>query len=348
MRFGSFVEFSMPDGSSPAEAYSHAFNHVDMAEELGLDVICLAEFHFTPNRVISSPMTVGAAIAGRTKRITIGTSVLVLPLSNPLRVAEEGATLDHVSDGRFEFGVGRSGFQTAYQGYGIPYSESRDRFREALDVITMAWTNDRFSYSGEYYSYEDVCVIPKPVQTPHPPIRIAATTNETFPVNGKLGYPLLIGLRTVPLEGVTEQVASYKRAYKEAKHEAPMDVSLRIPVYVAEDREAALTEPEESFMRQFRRLQRRLAEEGAQSVGSPNEQRTERAAGIASMDWEDVQREKVAVGTPEMVVEQLSKLREALHLTEVVAEFNAGELIPQEHIERSLRLFCEKVIPELR
>ena len=66
------------------------------------------------------------------------------------------------------------------------------------------------------------------------------------------------------------------------------------------------------------------------------------------MDWEDVQREKVAVGTPEMVVEQLSKLREALHLTEVVAEFNAGELIPPEHIERSLRLFCEKVMPELR
>ena len=179
----------MPDGGNPAEAYAHAFAHVDLAEALGLDTICLAEFHFTPNRVISSPLMVGAAIAGRTKRITIGTSVLVLPLSNPLRVAEEGATLDHVSDGRFEFGVGRSGFQAAYQGYGIPYSESRDRFREALDVITKAWTNERFSYSGEYYSYENVCVVPKPVQTPHPPIRIAATTNETFPTNGKMGYP---------------------------------------------------------------------------------------------------------------------------------------------------------------
>ena len=94
----------------------------------------------------------------------------------------------------------------------------------------MAWTNERFSYSGEYYSYENVCVVPKPVQSPHPPIRIAATTNETFPANGKMGYPLLIGLRTVALPGVTEQVASYKKAYKEAGHEAPMDVSLRIPV----------------------------------------------------------------------------------------------------------------------
>lgn len=348
MRFGSFVEFSMPDGGDPAEAYNQAFTHVDMAEDLGLDTICLAEFHFTPNRVISSPMMVGATIAGRTKRITIGTSVLVLPLTNPLRVAEEGATLDHVSDGRFEFGVGRSGFQAAYQGYGIPYAESRDRFREALDVITMAWTNDRFSYAGEYYSYEDVCVIPKPVQSPHPPIRIAATTDETFPVNGTMGYPLLIGLRTVPLAGVTDQVDSYKKAYKEAGHQAPMDVSLRIPVYVAEDREAALTEPEESFMRQFRRLQRRLVEDEQAGAGTRAEMRTERAASIAAMSWEDVQREKVAVGTPEMVVEQLDKLREALHLTEVVAEFNAGEHIPPEHIERSLRLFCERVIPELR
>ena len=348
MRFGSFVEFSMPDGGDPAEAYAQAFSHVDLAEDLGLDTICLAEFHFTPNRVISSPLMVGAAIAGRTKRITIGTSVLVLPLSNPLRVAEEGATLDHVSGGRFEFGVGRSGFQAAYQGYGIPYSESRDRFREALDVITMAWTNERFSYSGEYYSYENVCVVPKPVQSPHPPIRIAATTNETFPANGKMGYPLLIGLRTVALPGVTEQVASYKKAYKEAGHEAPMDVSLRIPVYVAEDREAAITEPEESFMRQFRRLQRRLVEDEQAGAGTAAEMRGERAASIASMNWEDVQREKIAVGTPEMVVEQLGKLKEALHLTEVVAEFNAGELIPPEHIERSLRLFCEKVIPALR
>ena len=256
--------------------------------------------------------------------------------------------LDQMSGGRFEFGVGRSGFQVAYEGYGIPYAESRDRFAECLEVIVKAWTNERFSYNGQYYSYNDVCLVPKPVQTPHPIIRIAATTNDTFPVNGRMGYPLLVGLRTVPLAQVTKQVASYKAAYEEAGHVAPLDVSLRVPVYLAETKEAAITEPETSFMRQFQRLHTQLAESATRAGAALNENRSGRAEGLASITWEDVRREKVMVGTPEMVIEQLNELKEALHLTEVAAEFNAGELIPPKHIERSLRLFCEKVIPAFR
>ena len=348
MRFGSFLELPRPEGTTSTEAYEHTFAHADMAEALGLDTICLAEFHFTPNRVISSPLMLGAAIAGRTKRIRVGTSILILPLANPLRVAEETATLDNISGGRFEFGVGRSGFQVAYDGYGIAYTESRDRFAECLDVIVKAWTNERFSHSGQYYSYNDVCLVPKPIQSPHPPIRIAATTNETFPINGRMGYPLPVGLRTVPLAQVTEQVASYKAAYEESRHAAPMDVSLRVPVYLAETKEATITEPENSFMRQTARLRTQLTGPTSE-IGSAEEKlRAERAASLAAITWEDVRREKVIVGTPEMVIHQLKELQEALHLTEVVAEFNAGELIPAENIERSLRLFCEKVIPAFR
>ena len=340
----------MPDGGDPAGGLRPRPSHTwTWRKDLGLDTICLAEFHFTPNRVISSPLMVGAAIAGRTKRITIGTSVLVLPLSNPLRVAEEGATLDHVSGGRFEFGVGRSGFQAAYQGYGIPYSESRDRFREALDVITMAWTNERFSYSGEYYSYENVCVVPKPVQSPHPPIRIAATTNETFPGERENGLPpphwtadggpargdrasggLQEGIQGSRPRSANGRLAAHPRV------RGPRTAKPRSP-----SRRRASCGSFAGFSDGWWRMSRPALER-------QREMRGERAASIASMNWEDVQREKVAVGTPEMVVEQLSKLKEALHLTEVVAEFNAGELIPPEHIERSLRLFCEKVIPALR
>ncbi len=160
MRFGTFLEFSCPPGADTAECYARAFEHVDQAEAVGLDIVDVAEFHFTPNRVASSPVTLAAAIAGRTKRIKVGTSVLVLPLGNPIRMAEETATLDHVSNGRFELGVGRSGFQVSYDGYGVAYEESRDRFQEALDVIVGAWTNERFSYSGKYYSYSDVCLVP--------------------------------------------------------------------------------------------------------------------------------------------------------------------------------------------
>ena len=133
-----------------------------------------------------------------------------------IRMAEEAATLDQASGGRLEVGVGRSGFQVSYDGYGVAYAESRDRFQEALDVIVGAWTNERFSYEGMYYSYNDVVLVPKPLQVPHPPVRIAASSDETFPMIGRMGYPLLVGLRQVPLKKLGEQIASYRQAWYDA------------------------------------------------------------------------------------------------------------------------------------
>jgi alkanesulfonate monooxygenase SsuD/methylene tetrahydromethanopterin reductase-like flavin-dependent oxidoreductase (luciferase family) len=163
-----------------------------------------------------------------------------------------------------------------------------------------------------------------------------------------MGYPLLVGLRTVPLAQVTEQVGSYKAAYEQANHPAPMDVSLRVPVYIAETKEAAINEPETSFMRQTARLRSQLTGPTSELSASDVKIRAERLKSLESITWEDVRREKVIVGTPEMIIEQLKELQEALHVTEVVAEFNAGEQIPPERIERSLRLFCEKVIPAFK
>ena len=125
-------------------------------------------------------------------------------------------------------------------------------------------------------------------------------------------------------------------------------VSLRVPVYLAETKEAAINEPEHSFMRQTARLRTQLTSPTSGISVADEKSREERAKGLAAITWEDVRREKVIVGTPEMVIEQIKELQEALHLSEVVAEFNAGELIPHEHIERSLRLFCEKVIPAFK
>ena len=349
MEFGSFMEFHCREGGSQVTAFKEAFSHVDMAEELGLDGVWLAESHFNPVRsVLSSPLIVASAIAGRTARLRVGTAVSVLPLGNPLRIAEEAATLDHVSEGRLDFGVGRSGFPGSYEGYNIPYAESRDRFFEYLDIILKAWTNERFSHEGQYFTFNDVCLVPKPFQSPYPRVRIAATTSDTFPRIGEMGFPIFIGLRGLGIPQVAEQVQSYKQAWSDAGHEGPIDVSLRVPVYVAESREAALTEPEESFMRQFMRLGAQLARSADQAGVQPREERAERGQQLASLTWDQVLREKVAVGTPEMVVERLQEMKETLHLSGVVAEFNAGELIPREKIESSLRLFCEKVVPAFR
>ena len=349
MEFGSFMEFHRRSGGTQAQAFADSFAHVDQAERLGLDAIWLAESHFAPERsVLSSPMVIASAIATRTRRIKVGTAVQVLPLTNPLRMAEEAASLDHISEGRFEFGVGRSGLPGAYEGYNISYAESKERFFEALDVIRMAWTEERFSYHGKFYSYDDVCLVPKPFQSPHPPLRMAATTSESFPTVGRLGLPLFIGLRVASLPEVEEQVESYRRAWADSGHSGPIDVSLRVPVYVAETAQNAVDEPEESFMSQFRRLGSRIASIG-ESAGTPSQQETaRRSQHLANVTWDEVRRDKVAVGTPDMVVERLQGIKDRLQLSGVVAEFNAGGSIPPERVAKSLDLFCEKVVPAFK
>ena len=349
MEFGSFAEFHARPGYSQRDIFNESFEHVDQAESMGLDGVWLSESHFNPVRsVMSSPLMVASAIAGRTKRLKIGTAVHIIPLGNPLRMAEEVATLDHVSQGRFEYGVGRSGLPGSYEGYGMAYAESRQRFYEYLNIMNRAWTNERFSYSGDYYSYDDVCLTPKPFQQPHPKIRVAATTSDTFETLGTLGYPIFIGVRSLDMFQVKEQVDAYKKAWNGAGHEGPIDVSLRVPVYVSESKDDALSAPEDSFMKQFRRLGGQLAASVSRSGSEARDLRSERGAQLAEVDWERVQREKVAVGTPEMVIEQLNIMKDTLSLSGVVAEFNAGEGISKQQIATSLRLICEKVMPAFK
>src|SRR5262245_13047909 len=141
--FGLFHEFARRPGQTDKEAFAQSFAQVDAAERWGLDVLWLAELHFLPERsVLSAPLVIASAIAARTRRIKLGIGVQVLPLCHPLRLAEEVATLDHISGGRLIFGVGRSGFARTYEAYGVPYAESRERFGEVLEVLKRAWSNE--------------------------------------------------------------------------------------------------------------------------------------------------------------------------------------------------------------
>jgi alkanesulfonate monooxygenase SsuD/methylene tetrahydromethanopterin reductase-like flavin-dependent oxidoreductase (luciferase family) len=345
MEFGSFMEFHRREGLTQAGAFEESFAHVRQAEEQGLHGVWLAESHFSPDRnVLASPLIIAATIAGMTERMQIGTAVHLLPLGNPLRMAEDVATLDHVSRGRLEFGVGRSSAPGSYEGYGVSYAESKDRMFEALEVMVRAWTQERFSFDGRFYNYDDVCLVPKPYQQPYPPVRIAATTDDTFPVLGEMGVPIFIGLRTAGMPVVKRQVESYIAAWRQAGHGGEPDVALRVPVYVAPTAERGIDEPEASFMRQFRRLSGTFAATAAAGADHA-ESRATRAEHLATVTWEEAQREKVAVGTPDMVIERLTEMRDQLHLNRVVCEFNAGERLSRESIAASLSLFCREVMP---
>ncbi|MPZ24680.1 MAG: LLM class flavin-dependent oxidoreductase, partial [Dehalococcoidia bacterium] len=226
MDFGIFTMMTIRDGASQFDTFQEWLSLVDVAEEAGLDTFWLGESHFRPQRaVLSSPLVAAGAVAARTKRIRVGIAVQVLPLANPVRVAEEAAIVDHLSEGRFIFGVGRSSFLESYAGYGVDYSESRGMFLESLEIIRRAWSQESFSYDGKYYQFHDVHLVPKPYQQPHPPIRMAVESRETFGIAGRLGLPIFIRYQ-LSIPELQDLLDGYERERHASGFTGPNDVNL--------------------------------------------------------------------------------------------------------------------------
>ncbi len=360
MHVGLVMECDYRYGETEEAAFDEAFAMAEAAEMGGLEGVWLAERHFAAPRspldtggagipsVVSAPLIISTAIAARYDRLRVGVAVNVLPLAHPIRVAEEVATLDHISRGRVEFGVGRSGFARAYEGYGISYAESRERFQECLDVILAAWTNERFSYEGKHYQFNDVCVIPKPFQKPHPPLRIAATTKETFPQVGRNGLPVFVGLRGMDRPGLASSLNEYRTAWNDAGHDSDSSVFLRIPVYVGETDEQAHADAEESTMRSYRRLAQNFLNSASVAGATPDEERIERGQRLSAITYEDLLHDRLAYGSPDTVTKLLREICDELQLEGLVAEVNVGGGIARDKVLASVRRFAIEVAPALR
>jgi alkanesulfonate monooxygenase SsuD/methylene tetrahydromethanopterin reductase-like flavin-dependent oxidoreductase (luciferase family) len=343
MEFGMFHEFPSLEGRSETEAFDEAFEQVDAAERLGLDAMWLAEIHFAPERtVLSAPLSIASAIAGRTSRIKIGVAVQVLPLCHPLRLAEEAATVDQVSRGRLIFGVGRSGVVATYDAYGVPYEESRERFAEILAIVRRAWTEPRLTYDGKYHAFRDVPVAPRPYRDRLPPIRIAASTPDTFAQIGTLGYPIFASARHATWSALAPQIKLYQEAYRKAGHPGTGQVFVSAPTYIAASDAEARDEAEESIVH-FYRLQYELIAESARRSG--NESFVRRAEHLRTLTYAEILRGNVLLGSPETVARRLEELREELGLAGILAELNCGGLIPHARVLTALELLCTEIKP---
>src|SRR5438034_4245284 len=303
MEIGLFTEFQCPPGMDEAQAFDESLAQMTAAEDLGFDAVWLAEIHFQKGRsVLASPLVIAAAIAKLTRRVKIGIAVQILPLAHPLRLAEDVATLDHLSKGRLDFGVGRSGLPEHYERFNIPYSESRERFQATLDILLKAWTEDRFTYEGKYFQFRDVCAMPKPYQKPHPPLRVAATTQETYSMVGRMGMPIFIAVRTTSISDLKRFIGGYHEGWREAGHPGRGRISLIVPVYLTEDGRQAREEAEASTMHFFRSIAEALSR-------GP---RAEEAARLGRMTYDEILEELVVYGSPGAVTTRLLELREAL------------------------------------
>ena len=216
-----------------------------------------------------------------------------------------------------------------------------------LEVVKLAWTEDRFSFSGKYYNYENVGIVPKPYRKPHPPIRIAANREESFISAAKQGYAVFVGARRGTFDEVLPNLRIYREAWKAAGHPGNGEVYLRAPVYVGDTVEQALSDPQESLMQFYRYLGARLEESANRPGIFDTERRVEGAQRLQTLTWDEARRGRAIVGTPEIVADNLASLQEQLGLAGILAELNTGGLIPHERVMRSMQLLCEKVQPRL-
>ena len=195
MRFGLFGGATAKPGNTASDSQLHGefIDYVCEAEALGFHSVFLVEHHFTGMSQVSASLGLLTYLAGRTSRIRLGTGVTVLTWHNPVLLAEQAATLDLVSGGRLDFGIGRGYRQNEFRGFCIPIEEANARYDEALDVIRKAWSSrQRFSHHGRYWKFDDIVVEPEPSQKPHPPFWIGAGSPAGIAAAAANGFNLLL------------------------------------------------------------------------------------------------------------------------------------------------------------
>jgi natural product biosynthesis luciferase-like monooxygenase protein len=347
-----FAVFALPtyyaDRDGPEGPYfRHLVDFLASAEELGYDGVWANEHHFHPyGGMIPSPAVMLAALSQRTSRVRLGTSVTVLPLHNPIEVAEQLAMVDLMSGGRLELGVGRGFVAYDYEVNRIPLAEGQERTVEGLELVLQAWSRQRFTHEGKYYQYRDLEVWPRPEQLPHPPVWIAATTNPTsFELVGKLDHNLLTVGYLKPMEDLAALIQLYRDARSAAGHTTQRRIATHYQVVLTDDRASARRIAKEGLQRYVR------LNFDAQSLAKTQVLRAETAAMARNPDSIDidalVEQGRVLAGTPDEVAATLKRARDVLGITGVDCTFTFGA-IDWETAERSMRLFATDVIPQVR
>jgi len=239
MQFGIFGSAQANSNDLPAETGQGFRDYLDFnveAETLGMHSSFLVEHHFTGWNQVSSTLMLLTALAMRTKTLRLGSAVMVLPWHNPVLLAEQAATLDLVSGGRFDFGIGKGYRHSEFKGFQIAPEEAEARFDEAVEVITRAFLNrERFSHRGRFWHFKDIVVEPPPAQRPHPPFWVAAGSEPSIRRAAARGFNLILDQYASTAQ-IAERIGIY-RAERKARSLGfnPMQVAVARQLYVASD-----------------------------------------------------------------------------------------------------------------
>jgi alkanesulfonate monooxygenase SsuD/methylene tetrahydromethanopterin reductase-like flavin-dependent oxidoreductase (luciferase family) len=303
MRFGLFGSATARHGGSDVDSGQGYREFVDYnieAEALGYHSTFLVEHHFTGYGQVSASLTLLTWVAAKTRSLRLGTAVLVLPWHNPVLVAEQAATIDLLSGGRLDFGVGKGYRHNEFVGFAIPMEEADARFDESLDIVLKAWTlHQRFSHRGKYWTFENVIVEPPTAQKPHPPLWMGAGSPDSIRKVAERGHNLLLD-QFASIEAIGERIALFKaEVERRGRRFDPMEIGVARAFYVAKDeadKEAA--------------LERRLAAQRRLTAISQRPDGSNKASILAFSDTREASEESALYGTPNEIAAKLERLRQ--------------------------------------
>lgn len=352
MKIGMLHLFENPVGKTEHEIIKEQMELMYEAESLGFDSVWPAEHHFSEYGYCASPQVSLAAVAAKTKRIRLGTGVVVLPFHNPIRVAEDFAFLDLMSDGRVDLGLGRGYQPMEYKGFGLgdKQAESREMFEEGVNLIRQCWTQERVTFKGKYYHAEDLMVRPKPLQLPHPPIYMANLSPASFRITGRLGLNVLTsGAFGLSADQARQGIADYRAGRAEVGLD-PMGgkIILMLKTYTGDTMDGARKDYEGPSLWYHRTIAKYVAPPAGQ-------------AAIASYEAYAAARDRAAeisfdrlVNSPLMVVGDVDHCVEKL--TKVIREYGFDEMLcwtrigglENRKVLRSMELMSGEVMPRVR
>ena len=348
---------AMFDRSRAKHLYDESLRLFKRADELGYDAICLPEHHYGSNGLIPSPNIMAAALATQTERAKIALMGNCLPIhGHPVRVAEELAMVDVLSGGRLISGFIRGG-PREYFAYGVDVATGRSMFNEAWELIVKAWTAEEpFAWHGEYYHYDVVSILPRPLQQPHPPLMMAGNTAESVEWAAQHHVPLMTNFS--PVDQMAETFAYYRKYAQEhcGWSPEPKDMGECPLVYVAETDAKARQEagPQaETFFSVIGKahatsaqLQRIAA--GARTERSFAYKTTPHAPRPQRFDFDTLAAQGYCiVGSPDTVVRAIKQHQKLLSIGIIMTHLPFGMLEPGDAMN-SLELFAKEVMPHLR
>lgn len=340
MRFGMVFGMVTPRGSGLdwATAVQDFIRLAPELEELGYDSLQVTEHHFQADGHDPSPLMVLAAAAAVTERLTLGTNVLLVPLYNPVKLAEDIAVLDNIAAGRLTLGVAPGYVTEEFAGLMVSYADRASRFEECLDVMQAAWTGETFTHKGKFFTIPETRLTPKPVQAPHPPLWYGVSGPRLLRKAARRGAAF-VGSPRHTIAELAEHMDRYDEAARDVGF-TPAARPVMRGVFIAETREAAEEIAAPAVTHLFRELYGRKSAEGERTLTSDD------GTVIADADAVDFAtfKDRYVIGTPDEAIEQVTRLRDRLGMTELLC-WTQLPGIRGDQVMSSARLFAKEVIP---